>query len=157
MPVSPPLTAVRKLQWCPSQTKPLLISIATIAPALPDNMVLTMATATTVPSPSAEIDAWEPPLKAKKPKNRMNPPRATCWKKWIARVHFMKHDYVIWMIYILYVMIVNSIDLVNDLCIYAGNIVQHLWSNHPIILSLSLLSSSSGTGLEFCLFWFKRL
>ena len=37
--------------------------------------VLTMARATTAPSPGCEMDAWLPPLKARKPKRRMKPPR----------------------------------------------------------------------------------
>ena len=38
--------------------------------------VLIMERAMASPSPAAEMLAWEPPLKAKKPKNRINPPRA---------------------------------------------------------------------------------
>jgi len=35
-----------------------------------------MARATVSASPGLAMAAWEPPLKARKPKNRMNPPRA---------------------------------------------------------------------------------
>ena len=42
----------------------------------PPSIVLTMAKATTSASPSSEMLACEPPLKAKKPKNRINPPKA---------------------------------------------------------------------------------
>ena len=39
-----------------------------------------MARATVSASPGLEMDAWEPPLNAKKPKNKMNPPRAAFYK-----------------------------------------------------------------------------
>jgi len=35
-----------------------------------------MARATVSASPALAMAAWEPPLNARKPKNRMNPPRA---------------------------------------------------------------------------------
>ena len=38
--------------------------------------VFVMTRATVSPSPGLEMDPREPPLNAKKPKNRMNPPRA---------------------------------------------------------------------------------
>ena len=42
----------------------------------PPMTVFTMARATMSASPGLEMDPWEPPLNARKPKNRMNPPRA---------------------------------------------------------------------------------
>ena len=44
----------------------------------PPIMVLTMASATVSASPALAMAAWEPPLNAKKPKNKMNPPKAAC-------------------------------------------------------------------------------
>lgn len=38
------------------------------------------AVATTVPSPGLEIAPWDDPLKARKPNNRMNPPKAASCK-----------------------------------------------------------------------------
>ena len=43
---------------------------------LPPNMVFTIAKATAAASPTLEILPCDPPLNAKKPKNKMNPPRA---------------------------------------------------------------------------------
>jgi len=43
--------------------------------------VFTMARATMSASPGLEMAAWEPPLNARKPKNRMNPPRAAFLRK----------------------------------------------------------------------------
>ena len=45
-------------------------------------MVLTMANATTPPSPGFEIVVWEPPLNARKPKMRMKPPRPARGTEW---------------------------------------------------------------------------
>ena len=44
----------------------------------PPITVLTMASATVSASPALAMAAWEPPLNAKKPKNKMNPPKAAC-------------------------------------------------------------------------------
>ena len=44
----------------------------------PPITVLTMASATMSASPALAMAAWEPPLNAKKPKNKMNPPKAAC-------------------------------------------------------------------------------
>ena len=44
--------------------------------------VFTTALATASPSPSAVMEAWEPPLKAKNPKMRMNAPSATRGTEW---------------------------------------------------------------------------
>ena len=44
----------------------------------PPIMVFTMASATVSASPALAMAAWEPPLNAKKPKNKMNPPKAAC-------------------------------------------------------------------------------
>ena len=46
----------------------------------PPRMVLTMDNATASASPSLAMAAWEPPLNARKPKNRMNPPRAAFYE-----------------------------------------------------------------------------
>jgi hypothetical protein len=45
------------------------------APPLAANTVFTTATAIAAPSPSAEIEPWEDPLKAKNPNTRIKPPR----------------------------------------------------------------------------------
>ena len=46
----------------------------------PPRMVLTMDNATASASPTLAMAAWEPPLNARKPKNRMNPPRAAFYE-----------------------------------------------------------------------------
>ena len=46
---------------------------------LPDNTVFTTAKETAPPSPLLAIDPCEPPLNAKNPKNRINPPSETNW------------------------------------------------------------------------------
>lgn len=46
----------------------------------PPRIVLTMDNATASASPSLAMAAWEPPLNARKPKNRMNPPKAAFYK-----------------------------------------------------------------------------
>ena len=45
---------------------------------LPPNMVLTIAKETAAASPALEMLPCDPPLNAKKPKNKINPPRAHC-------------------------------------------------------------------------------
>jgi len=42
----------------------------------PPMTVFVMTRATVSPSPGLEMDPREPPLNARKPKNRMNPPKA---------------------------------------------------------------------------------
>ena len=48
---------------------------------LPPNMVFTIAKATASASPALEILPCDPPLNAKKPKNKINPPRAHFCKR----------------------------------------------------------------------------
>ena len=52
-----------------------------IPAALPEIIVLAIAWAMAVPSPGCEIEACDPPLKAKKPNIRIKPPRAASCNK----------------------------------------------------------------------------
>ena len=62
---------------CPLQAVlKLCMMRQTSAEPLALRMVFVTARAIALPSPLAVIDACEPPLKAKNPKNRMNPPKA---------------------------------------------------------------------------------
>ena len=45
----------------------------------PEMIVLTTEMLTAAPSPGFWIEVWEPPLNAKNPKNRTNPPRAAIY------------------------------------------------------------------------------
>ncbi len=54
----------------------LLTNIEEQAAKEPEMTVLTTAMLMAAPSPGLVIESWEPPLNARKPKNRMKPPRA---------------------------------------------------------------------------------
>ena len=73
IPARAPLRVIRKLQgWA---KRNLLMKRTARPPVEAPRMVFTMARATTLPSSAAEMLPWEPPLKARKPKMRIKPPR----------------------------------------------------------------------------------
>lgn len=59
----------------------LFINIVVKAPEVADMTVFLIAVATAAPSPGLEMLPCDEPLKARKPKIRMNPPRAASYKK----------------------------------------------------------------------------
>ena len=73
MPARAPLRVIKKLHGC--EKRILLMKRTARTPVEAPRMVFTMTMATTLPSPAPEILPWEPPLKARKPKMRMKPPR----------------------------------------------------------------------------------
>ena len=80
IPARAPLRVIRKLQgWA---KKNLLMKRTTRPPVEAPRMVFTMARATTLPSSAAEMLPWEPPLKARKPKMRIKPPKPARGTEW---------------------------------------------------------------------------
>ena len=75
IPVRQPFNVVRKLHFL-SPKYLVLFNISVVkAPPLAAMTVFVTATATAAPSPSPDMEPWEEPLNAKKPKTRMKPPR----------------------------------------------------------------------------------
>ena len=70
MPVSAPFMVANKLHELPRKCSLLMMSEPKAANDA-DIMVLTTESATAAPSPALVILSWDPPLKARNPKNRM--------------------------------------------------------------------------------------
>lgn len=76
MPVSAPFIVMSKLQLLfPNKGDRFIISAENAANEA-EMIVFTTDRLTAAPSPSAEMLVWEPPLKARNPKNKINPPKA---------------------------------------------------------------------------------
>ena len=73
------------MSWTRDHLPPLNILVVKRTarpPPIQPSRVLTTALATTSPSPFPVIRAWDPPLKAKKPKMRMKAPRLMKGTEW---------------------------------------------------------------------------
>lgn len=81
IPAKAPLRVVAKLHFRSPNQGSLFINIVVKAPEVADMTVFLIAVATVAPSPGFEMLTCDEPLKARKPKIRMNPPRAASYKE----------------------------------------------------------------------------
>ena len=81
MPVSAPLMVMSKLQLLLPKVGSLLMIRELKAAKEAEIMVLTTDRLTDAPSPASLICNWDPPLNARKPKNKINPPKAAIYNK----------------------------------------------------------------------------